>query len=164
MAPVLPVETKDLVKDEVTKPVVDKEMPKEKEVAVQSPEKVVLKEVPKVAPQPLSTPKKELQALTKSDSRPCTPVKGTITPVKQKGLTATPIERVVPETAPESPIPTALHLPYHMERLLELFRTCETIVSTLYNRSEVCSFDRIKPAVQEVVRRCVYIACLVTLS
>lgn len=75
---------------------------------------------------------KEIQALTKLDT------------------TAT--ELVESDVASGSPFPSALHLPYHMERLLELFRTCETLVSTLHNRSEVCSFDKIKPAVQEVVR------------
>ncbi|KAL5110372.1 DNA replication factor Cdt1 [Taenia crassiceps] len=61
-------------------------------------------------------------------------------------------ERAVSDIASSPPFSSALHLPYHMERLLELFRTCETLVSTLHNRSEVCSFDKIKSAVQEVMR------------
>ncbi|CDS41983.1 dna replication factor cdt1 [Echinococcus multilocularis] len=92
---------------------------------------------------------KEIQALTKSDSCSNTSLKGAVIPF---GKDTTATERVEPEAASGFPSPSVLPLPYHMERLLELFRTCETLVSTLHNRSEVCSFDKIKPAVQEVVR------------
>uniref|UniRef100_A0A5K3FR38 CDT1 domain-containing protein n=1 Tax=Mesocestoides corti TaxID=53468 RepID=A0A5K3FR38_MESCO len=95
------------------------------------------------------TPTKELQALTKSVSQPSTPNKEASIGIKQVASIAKKAKTDVLTLSPVSP---ALHLPYHMERLLELFRTCETIVSTLHNRSEVCSFDKIKPAVQEVVR------------
>lgn len=92
---------------------------------------------------------KETQVLTKSDSCSNTSLKGAVIPF---GKDTTATERVESDAASGFPSPSALPLPCHMERLLELFRTCETLVSTLHNRSEVCSFDKIKPAVQEVVR------------
>ena len=96
-----------------------------------------------------TAPLLEIKSLTKSDSCPTTPLKGTVASVVGDKNT---IECVNTDFVGDSHIPSALHLPYHMERLLELFRTCETLVSTLHNRSEVCSFDKIKPAVQEVIR------------
>ncbi|OON16626.1 DNA replication factor CDT1 like protein [Opisthorchis viverrini] len=50
-------------------------------------------------------------------------------------------------------LPPGLTLPHHLRLLLELFRSCDTVVSMLHNRLEMCSFDKLKPAVQEVVRR-----------
>nr|CAH8847984.1 unnamed protein product [Trichobilharzia regenti] len=50
-------------------------------------------------------------------------------------------------------IPVGLVLPHNLRILLELFRSCDTVVSMLHNRKELCSFDKIQPAVQEIVRR-----------
>ncbi|TGZ58742.1 hypothetical protein CRM22_009485 [Opisthorchis felineus] len=50
-------------------------------------------------------------------------------------------------------LPPGLTLPHHLRLLLELFRSCDTVVSMLHNRLEMCSFDKLKPAIQEVVRR-----------
>ncbi|KAG5445885.1 replication licensing factor Cdt1 [Clonorchis sinensis] len=50
-------------------------------------------------------------------------------------------------------LPPGLTLPHHLRLLLELFRSCDTVVSMLHNRLEMCSFDKLRPAVQEVVRR-----------
>lgn len=68
------------------------------------------------------------------------------------------ISDVIPgsETDPTQTQPAItpdLPLPHDFRVLLELFRSCDTVVSMLHNRSEVCSFDKLKPAVQEVVRR-----------
>ncbi|CAL8088770.1 unnamed protein product [Calicophoron daubneyi] len=56
-------------------------------------------------------------------------------------------------TQTESAFPSGLTLPHNLRILLELFRSCDTVVSMLHNRSEICGFDKIKPAVQEIVRR-----------
>ncbi|KAF5399864.1 hypothetical protein PHET_06601 [Paragonimus heterotremus] len=56
-------------------------------------------------------------------------------------------------TQTQSAITFDLPLPHDFRVLLELFRSCDTVVSMLHNRSEVCGFDKLKPAVQEVVRR-----------
>lgn len=53
----------------------------------------------------------------------------------------------------EAELSACLALPFHMQALFELFRACDQVVSTLHNRSEVCSFDKLRPAVQEIVRR-----------
>ncbi|VDP32098.1 unnamed protein product [Schistosoma margrebowiei] len=50
-------------------------------------------------------------------------------------------------------VPAGLVLPHHLQVLLELFRSCDTVVSMLHNRKELCSFDKIQPAVQEITRR-----------
>nr|VZI39706.1 unnamed protein product [Spirometra erinaceieuropaei] len=54
--------------------------------------------------------------------------------------------------AVESGLSPTLPLPSHMHSLMEFFRACDLVVSVLHNRSEVCSFDKIKTAVQELVR------------
>ncbi|KAM3188300.1 hypothetical protein ACTXT7_000523 [Hymenolepis weldensis] len=91
--------------------------------------------------------KREVLLLT-TESCPNIPPKGT----PNSDESSTTKERVKLDVTDETRKHPELRLPFHMERLFELFRTCETIVSTLHNRSEICSFDKIKPAVQEVAR------------
>ncbi|CAH8494472.1 unnamed protein product [Schistosoma turkestanicum] len=50
-------------------------------------------------------------------------------------------------------VPTGLVLPHNLRVLLELFRSCDTVVSMLHNRKELCSFDKLQPAVQKIVQR-----------
>lgn len=90
---------------------------------------------------------KKIRSLVKSGSCPNTPIKGTSTSDVLKIE-----EQVGLDVTVELRRHSELRLPFHMERLFELFRACETLVSIIHNRSEVCSFDKIKPAVQEVVR------------
>ncbi|VDP79272.1 unnamed protein product [Echinostoma caproni] len=65
----------------------------------------------------------------------------------------TPVRPEIELTQTTEKIPQGLVLPFEFRALLELFRSCDTIVSMLHNRKELCSFDKLKPAVQEVVRR-----------
>ncbi|KAA3678281.1 chromatin licensing and DNA replication factor 1 [Paragonimus westermani] len=65
--------------------------------------------------------------------------------------TETATERELTQT--QSAVTFDLPLPHDFRVLLELFRSCDTVVSMLHNRSEICGFDKLKPAVQEVVRR-----------
>lgn len=65
----------------------------------------------------------------------------------------TPLSNEAELTQTEEKVPTGLPLPFDFRALLEMFRSCDTIVSMLHNRKELCSFDKLKPAVQEVVRR-----------
>ncbi|TPP61754.1 hypothetical protein FGIG_11340, partial [Fasciola gigantica] len=65
----------------------------------------------------------------------------------------TPVSTDTELTQTEEKIPTGLPLPSNFRALLEMFRSCDTVVSMLHNRKELCSFDKLKPAVQEVVRR-----------
>ncbi|GAB1865310.1 DNA replication factor Cdt1 [Camponotus japonicus] len=52
----------------------------------------------------------------------------------------------------ESERPT-LVLPYNYRFLAEVFRCVEMISAMLFNRKEVITFNKLKPAVQEQMRR-----------
>ncbi|XP_077983245.1 DNA replication factor Cdt1-like [Glandiceps talaboti] len=52
-----------------------------------------------------------------------------------------------------APVPPSLTLPYKYKLVEEMFRSVDTIVSLLRNRSEVCTFAKLKGAVQEMVRK-----------
>ncbi|XP_041987368.1 DNA replication factor Cdt1 [Aricia agestis] len=49
--------------------------------------------------------------------------------------------------------PTSLPLPHHYRFLAELFRSMETVVALLYNRSEKITFTKLKPSIQEMLKR-----------
>ncbi|CAH1780280.1 unnamed protein product [Owenia fusiformis] len=51
------------------------------------------------------------------------------------------------------PIPPTLNLPYKYKMLAEMFRSMDTVVSMLHNRSEVTTFNKLKNSVQEMVRK-----------
>ncbi|GBP19010.1 DNA replication factor Cdt1 [Eumeta japonica] len=48
---------------------------------------------------------------------------------------------------------TSLPLPHHYRFLAELFRGMETVVSLLFNRNEKITFSKLKPSVQEMLKR-----------
>lgn len=48
---------------------------------------------------------------------------------------------------------TSLPLPHHYRFLAELFRGMETVVSLLHNRNEKVTFAKLKPSVQEMLKR-----------
>lgn len=52
-----------------------------------------------------------------------------------------------------SPGKPSLTLPYHYRSLAELFRSIDTVCSILYNRKETITFSKVKPAVQEMIRK-----------
>ncbi|XP_033212885.1 DNA replication factor Cdt1 isoform X2 [Belonocnema kinseyi] len=47
----------------------------------------------------------------------------------------------------------ALPLPYKYRFLAEVFRCIDTVVAMLFNRKEIITFKKLKPAVQELLRR-----------
>lgn len=51
---------------------------------------------------------------------------------------------------PEVP---SLTLPYSYKELAEIFRCCDIIVSMLFNRKEVCTFDKLKRSVEEMSKK-----------
>ncbi|KAA0199345.1 hypothetical protein HAZT_HAZT009316 [Hyalella azteca] len=55
-------------------------------------------------------------------------------------------------TATTSPS-SELGLPYHYRLLREMFRAVDTVVSLMHNRHEVITFSKLKPAVQQMIRR-----------
>ncbi|XP_059053944.1 DNA replication factor Cdt1 [Achroia grisella] len=48
---------------------------------------------------------------------------------------------------------TSLPLPHHYKFLAELFRGIETVVALLYNRNEKITFNKLKPSIQEMLKR-----------
>ena len=51
------------------------------------------------------------------------------------------------------PHSTSLPLPHSYYVLGELFQSADTIVSWLTNRAEICTFDKLKSAVQDMTKR-----------
>lgn len=51
------------------------------------------------------------------------------------------------------PGPPGLVLPYKYQVLAEMFRSMDTIVSMLYNRSETVTFAKVKQGVQDMMRK-----------
>ncbi|XP_013858463.1 DNA replication factor Cdt1 isoform X2 [Austrofundulus limnaeus] len=49
--------------------------------------------------------------------------------------------------------PPGLSLPYQYKVLAEMFRSMETVIAMLYNRSETATFSKIKQAVQDMMRK-----------
>ena len=67
------------------------------------------------------------------------------------------------QDAPPPPPSTAaveLPLPYTYQLLEEKFRCADTVVSMLQKRKEICTFEKMKTAVQEMSRR--YVGVVVT--
>ncbi|KAK3603934.1 hypothetical protein CHS0354_042946 [Potamilus streckersoni] len=52
-----------------------------------------------------------------------------------------------------APTPPSLTLPYKYKVLAEMFQSMDTVVSMLHNRTEICTFSKLKAAVQEMTRR-----------
>ncbi|XP_067931302.1 DNA replication factor Cdt1-like [Watersipora subatra] len=50
-------------------------------------------------------------------------------------------------------IPATLTLPYKYKILEDMFKGTDTIISIMYNRVERCTFDKLKRAVQEMLRK-----------
>lgn len=53
-------------------------------------------------------------------------------------------------TEPRAP---SLTLPYGYSELAEIFRCCDTVVSMLFNRKEVCTFDKLRRSVEEMSKK-----------
>ncbi|EFA00549.1 DNA replication factor Cdt1 [Tribolium castaneum] len=53
----------------------------------------------------------------------------------------------------ESLTPQGLQLPFKYKTLTELFRSIDTVSQILFNRKEVITFRKLKPAVEEMVKR-----------
>ncbi|XP_078043063.1 chromatin licensing and DNA replication factor double parked [Augochlora pura] len=104
------------------------------------------------------------------------PSKNVLSPMKSRELMASsPQKRILfePKESTPSPIkgsPTkapayqqylslaesgtpALPLPYHYRFLAEIFRCIDTVSAMLFNRKETITFKKLKPAVQELLRK-----------
>lgn len=52
-----------------------------------------------------------------------------------------------------TPVKSSLSLPYKYRSLAELFRSIDTVCQILYNRKEIITFRKLKPAVEEMLKR-----------
>jgi chromatin licensing and DNA replication factor 1 len=60
-----------------------------------------------------------------------------------------------PLASPVLPASAALPLPYRYSHLAQIFQCVEAVVSMMYKRKEVITFRKLKPAVEEMLRRLV---------
>ncbi|KAL6430326.1 hypothetical protein ACFW04_007793 [Cataglyphis niger] len=99
----------------------------------------------------LRTPTKDadLSKTTSPQRRILFEPKGT-TPSPIKGSPTKPYQKYL--SLAESEIP-GLVLPYNYRFLAEVFRCIDTVSAMLFNRKEIITFNKLKPAVQELVRR-----------
>ena len=104
------------------------------------------------------------------------PSKTVLSPVKNKDLLGgSPQRRILFEPKEKTPSPVkgsptkapayqqylslaesgtpALPLPYHYRFLAEAFRCVDTVSAMLFNRKELITFKKLKPAVQELLRK-----------
>jgi len=62
------------------------------------------------------------------------------------------------------PHSTSLTLPHSYYVLGELFQSADTIISWLTNRAEICTFDKLKSAVQDMTKRYVLTSLVLALG
>lgn len=53
----------------------------------------------------------------------------------------------------EAPVKTSLTLPYKYRCLAEIFRAMETASQIMHNRKETVTFNKLKPAVEKMLKR-----------
>ncbi|XP_047535110.1 DNA replication factor Cdt1 [Vanessa atalanta] len=96
----------------------------------------------------LMSPKKETTTEV-SQQRPfLSPRKVVVSPIKSPSKVPAYIRHA--SLASSTP---SLNLPHHYRFLAELFRSMETAVTLLYNRKEKITFSKLKPSVQEMLKR-----------
>lgn len=110
-------------------------------------------EVP-VSPSKKTLLQNELLSPKKCTSMPApqrpliSPRKVVVSPIKSPSKVPAYIRHAALATSSSS-----LPLPHHYRFLAELFRGMETVVALLYNRNEKITFDKLKPSVQEMLKR-----------
>ncbi|KAJ8713560.1 hypothetical protein PYW07_013930 [Mythimna separata] len=96
----------------------------------------------------LLSPKK-CMSMPAPQQRPLiSPRKVVVSPVKSPSKVPAYIRHAALATSSSS-----LPLPHHYRFLAELFRGMETVVALLYNRNEKITFTKLKPSVQEMLKR-----------
>ena len=84
-----------------------------------------------------------------------------VTPTSSKAKAVETTSNLPPPTSSRAkaaettstPPPPTLQLPFKFHILLELFRAVETVASILHNRKETITFLKLKPGVQELMRK-----------
>ncbi|XP_034831650.1 DNA replication factor Cdt1 [Maniola hyperantus] len=93
------------------------------------------------------SPKKETEGGAVKQRPLISPRKVFVSPVKSPSKVPAYIKHS--SLAPSSSLP----LPHHYRFLAELFRGMETVVALLYNRNEKITYNKLKPSVQEMLKR-----------
>ncbi|XP_075979116.1 chromatin licensing and DNA replication factor double parked [Anticarsia gemmatalis] len=96
----------------------------------------------------LLSPKKCMPAPVSQQRPLISPRKVFVSPVKSPSKVPAYIRHAALATSSSS-----LPLPHHYRFLAELFRGMETVVALLYNRNEKITFAKLKPSVQEMLKR-----------
>ncbi|XP_046746600.1 DNA replication factor Cdt1 [Diprion similis] len=120
---------------------IEVEVPVSPQKAMMSPKKNVLTPTKNIELPKNASPQKRLLFTPKENS--CSPSKSS--PTKQAAYQKY-------QSLVESGTP-ALVLPYNYRLLAEAFRCVDTVASLLFNRKEIITFKKLKPAVQELLRR-----------
>lgn len=96
----------------------------------------------------LMSPKKEVLPGAVQQRPFISPRKVVVSPVKSPSKVPAYIRHAALASSSAS-----LPLPHHYRFLAELFRGMETVVSLLYNRNEKITFAKLKPSVQDMLKR-----------
>ncbi|XP_047993274.1 DNA replication factor Cdt1 [Leguminivora glycinivorella] len=96
----------------------------------------------------LMSPKKEVVPSAAQQRPLISPRKVVVSPVKSPSKVPAYIRHAALASSSSS-----LSLPHHYRFLAELFRGMETVVSLLYNRNEKITFAKLKPSVQDMLKR-----------
>lgn len=96
------------------------------------------------------SPKKELLAQTSPQRRILFEPKESISPIKSKPDKTEAYQKYLSLAESDKP---RLQLPYNYRLLAEIFRYIDTVSAMLFNRKELITFKKLKPAVQELLRR-----------
>ncbi|KAM3966347.1 chromatin licensing and DNA replication factor double parked [Aphomia sociella] len=96
----------------------------------------------------LVSPKNEVSSAATQERLLISPRKVFVSPVKSPSKVPAYIRHASLATTS-----TSLPLPHHYKFLAELFRGIETVVALLYNRNEKITFTKLKPSIQEMLKR-----------
>lgn len=98
--------------------------------------------------QELLSPKKDLAPADNQERFLISPRKVYVSPVKSPNKVPAYVRHASLATSS-----TSLPLPHQYKFLAELFRGIETVVALLYNRNEKITFTKLKPSIQEMLKR-----------
>ncbi|XP_018325388.1 DNA replication factor Cdt1 [Agrilus planipennis] len=102
-----------------------------------------------LSPQKVLSPEKAYLSPKKNSTSAKRNILGSLSPTKHSvaGLTA---ER---KKSLETPAKESLTLPYKYRFLAEIFRALDTVSQLLFNRKETITFNKLKPAVEKILKR-----------
>lgn len=100
------------------------------------------------SPQKIFSPEKSYLSPRKEVSSARKNLINLLSPTKNACMPASPSKQILEETSKKG-----LTLPFKYRYLAEMFRGIDTICQILYNRKELITFNKLKPAVEEMLKR-----------